>query len=99
MTLEHFVLDKAENPPSDWHNEIRDAAPSIRWTDNVRGDLASRIGAGSSQVDGLATKLDQYSPEPTTPEPTHAVAASPEQDLRLRTTAKATSRATQQPSK
>ncbi|WP_410792414.1 hypothetical protein [Kribbella sp. C-35] len=98
-TLEHFVLDKAENPPSNWHNEIRDAAPSIRWTDNVRGELAGRIDTVSSQVDGLATKLDQYSPETDSPESAQSTAALSEQDLRLRTTGKAAARGGQQTTK
>lgn len=98
-TLEHFVLDKAENPPSDWHNEIRDAAPSIRWTDSVRGEVAARIDTTASQVDGLATKLDQHSPEPAAPESGQSVAASSEQDLRLRATGKATGRGVQQAGK
>ncbi|MGW6196482.1 hypothetical protein ACWF0M_10105 [Kribbella sp. NPDC055110] len=97
-TVQNFVLDTADNPPSTWHNEIRDAALSIQWTDSVRGDLAAQIGTVSSQVGKLSSKLDQYSPEPAGPESAQS-AASSEQDLRLRTTGKAAGRGGQQAGK
>ena len=94
-TLKYDVLDRADNPPSDWHNHIRDVAPSIRWTDNVRGDVAGQLETVSSQVEGLASELGEYSPEPVSPES----GQSSEQNLRLRTTGKAAARGGQQAGK
>jgi hypothetical protein len=94
-TLKYDVLDKADNPPSDWRNNIRDVAPSIRWTDNVRGDVAGQLETVSSQVEGLASELGEYSPEPLAPESTQ----SSEQNLRLRTIGKAAVRGGEQAGK
>jgi hypothetical protein len=74
---------------SDWQNDIRDLAPSIRYTDDVRSDVVARLETVSSQVARLSSNLDQYSPELVGPESSRSSAQSSEQDLRLRTTGKA----------
>ncbi|MFF0268402.1 hypothetical protein [Kribbella sp. NPDC004536] len=83
-TLKYDVLGKADNPPPDWHSDIRDAASSIQWTDNLRGGAAARLESASTQLDGLASKLEAYAAEPAGSESVQSAAPSSEQDLRLR---------------
>ncbi|HEY3562613.1 MAG TPA: hypothetical protein VGL05_34340 [Kribbella sp.] len=94
-TLKYDVLGQAGNPPSGWRSGIRDAAASIRWTGSVHAGIATQLGSVSSQLDGLASKLERYSPESASSESAHSAGPSSEQDLRRRTAVKPAGRGAQ----